>query len=223
MRERHLAAVGKKHSQELSAMHKSYSTELNHLNKSVQENKATVDKLVLKNISLRHKHKEELDALKLAHKESIRVLQQFHAKQVNKNSRQLKAAQELVAGMEILHKELVDEWSHARRDAKGLTKKASELQLRADKATYNLKWNKERVDGLTDELLDAKERIADLDCKLLEYEDVIDALNHQFEQQEEEYNDMLSFMEQCCMDEVKRVAPKFIAKHYVLNKDGKGI
>ena len=79
------------------------------------------------------------------------------------------------------------------------------------------------MDGLTDELLDAKERIADLDCKLLEYEDVIDALNHQFEQQEEEYNDMLSFMEQCCMDEVKRVAPKFIAKHYVLNKDGKGI
>jgi hypothetical protein len=25
------------------------------------------------------------------------------------------------------------------------------------------------------------------------------------------------------MEEVKRVAPKFIAKHYVLNKDGKGI
>ena len=25
------------------------------------------------------------------------------------------------------------------------------------------------------------------------------------------------------MDEVKRVAPKFIDKHYVLNKDGKGI
>ena len=90
-------------------MHKSYSTELNHLNKSVQENKATVDKLVLKNTSLRHKHKEEIDALKLAHKESIRVLQQSHTKQVNKKSQHLKAAQELVAGMEILHTELVDE------------------------------------------------------------------------------------------------------------------
>ena len=79
------------------------------------------------------------------------------------------------------------------------------------------------MDALTDELLHAKERIADLECKLLKYEDVIDALNHQFEQQEEEYNDMLSFLEQCCMDEVQRVASKFIAKHYVLNKDGKGI
>jgi hypothetical protein len=46
---------------------------------------------------------------------------------VNKNSQHLKAAQELVAGMEKLHKELVDEWSHACRDAKGSTKKASEL------------------------------------------------------------------------------------------------
>ena len=88
---------------------------------------------------------------------------------------------------------------------------------------YNLKSNNEHVDALTNELIDTKERIADLECKLLEYEDVIDALNHQFEQQEEEYNDMLSFMEQCCMDKVERVAPKFIAKHYMLNKDGKGI
>ena len=126
-------------------MHKSYSTEINRL-KSVQENKATVDKLILKNTSLRNKHKEEIDALKLAHKESIRVLQQSHAKQVNKKSRHLKAVQELVAGMGILHKELVDEQSHVRRDAKGSTKKASQLQLRADKAMYTIKLNKERVD-----------------------------------------------------------------------------
>jgi peptidoglycan hydrolase CwlO-like protein len=142
--------IGKKHLQDLSAVHKSYSTEINRLNKSVQENKATVDKLVLKITSLRNKNKEEIDALKLAHKESIRVLQQSHAKQVNKSSQHLKAAQGLVAGMEILHKELVDEWSHARRDAKGSTKKASELQSRVDKAMYTIKSNKERVDALTD-------------------------------------------------------------------------
>ena len=85
-----------------------------------------------------------------------------------------------------------------------------------------LKTNKNRVDSLTNELLDAKEKIADLEAKLLEYEEVIDSLDIQLEKQELEYDDIISFIEQCYMEEVKRLAPKFIAKHYVLNKDGKG-
>ena len=57
-----------------------------------------------------------------------------HACQINKKSQQLKAAQELVAGIEEVHKELVDEWTEARKNAMGSTKKAAESKSRADKA-----------------------------------------------------------------------------------------
>jgi len=76
---------------------------------------------------------------------------------------------------------------------------------------------------LTDELLDAQDRVIDLEHKLVEYEEVIDSLNHQFEQQQDDYDDMLCFMDQYYTEEVERLAPKFIDKHYVLNRDGKDI
>ena len=127
----------------------------------------------------------------------------------------LQEAEELAEGLQVMFGELLNEVDAATSASKKLEKKFINAKQRAQAAHTAYVQHKLLNDVLTDEIRDA-EVSAD---KLEDYEEVIDYLSREIEDQQKEFDDILLFIDHCSGVEsvaaIETPQPKKIAKHYV--------
>ena len=167
--------------------------------------------------------KESIDILKIKHKNALTVIRSNHATAMKSKIEKLQEAEELAEGLQVMFGELFNEVDAATSASKKLEKKFINAKQRAQAAHTAYVQHKLLNDVLTDEIRDA-EVSAD---KLEDYEEVIDYLSREIEDQQREFDDILLFIDHCSSVEsvsaIETPQPKKIAKHYVPNRTGRGI
>ena len=167
--------------------------------------------------------KESIDKLKIKHKNALTTVRNNHAKAMKSKVERLKEAEELSEGLQVMFGELLDEVDAATSASRKLETKFVNAKRRAQAAHTAYVEHKLLNDVLTDEIRDSEVSSE----KVEEYEEVIDYLSREIEDQQREFDDILAFIDHCsCVDsdsEQVKPQPKKIAKHYVPNRSGRGI
>lgn len=166
--------------------------------------------------------RESIDKLKIKHKNALASVRNNHAKAMKSKVEQLKEAEELSEGLQVMFGELLDEVDAATSASRKLETKFVNAKRRAQAAHTAYVQHKLLNDVLTDEIRDSQVS----SDKVGEYEEVIDYLSREIEDQQREFDDILTFIDHCSRvdsdSEQEKPQPKKIAKHYVPNRSGRG-
>ena len=96
------------------------------------------------------------------------------------------------------------------------------LRALCNKTAEKLKNIQMKYRGLEGEITTEQMTAADLEEKVGEYESIIDWMESRFNERESEYKTVIEYMNHYYEDEVERMSPRYVRKHYVPNASGKG-
>lgn len=139
----------------------------------------------------------------------------------SKNDR-VKEAEELAEGLHVLFSEMVDEVGDASKSARKSKKELKDAKASAAKAHAAYVEHKLLSNLLKDEVRDAQVDEVSSREKVEQYSEIIEYLSRELEEQQREFDEILTFIDAHACDGDIAGSPNVIAKHYVPNKRGKG-
>jgi chromosome segregation ATPase len=166
-------------------------------------------------------YKNAVDKLKIQHKEAITQMQQLHSNAIATTNAKLKAADKLVAGFEDMIHEMTKEVGDAVKSSCKYKHQLLNAKSKASRAHYNYMQYKLLSDSLNNEVCDSDKLMAKLHMEASEYEEVIDYLYDEQSQMQQDFDQIVHYIDQWYKEDAP--PPRHIAKHYVPNKDGKGM
>lgn len=160
--------------------------------------------------------KQYIDTLKVQHKSTIAQMKQLHAATIESKNKQLKEADELVEGLEEMFQEMVAEVNDATNSANTSSQRLERAKAKASQAHSKLMEHKILTGELKDELRDGELATKDLTNELEECREAIDYLYDERERMQTDFNSIIEYLDEYA-------SPKPIAKHYVPNRNGRGV
>jgi len=160
-----------------------------------------------------------MDALKIQHREALVVLKDRHAKAIHSKNDLLKQSEDTIQGYEQMFTELLLEMKEkhvSRRKMDRLSKKAAETH-------DNFFQHKVLCDALKDEMRDQQETSLELSQQLEEYEATIDYLYDKIDNMHSDFDSIRSYIDLYYEGKVAELEPKYVSKHQVPNRNGKGM
>ena len=163
-----------------------------------------------------------MEEMKARHKNVITKLKRHHSGVIQSKNDRLAEAEKLAEGLHELLNEMADEVHQSSKMSKKGKLDLIAAQAKASKAHSAYVEHKLLSNLLKDEARDAQLNEDSLRGQVEEYGEIIDYLSRELEEQEQEFDDILEFIDSCNDDNVGPAKPKVIAKHYVPNSRGKG-
>ena len=159
----------------------------------------------------------QIDALKIAHRQELKAQQQRYSKDIHNKNEKLKKMWDEVIGHSKMFGQLLDEMKDDKKCKTRAQKDVKILKDRADAAGKRVQKLTELCRELKDEIRDEQETVNELQDKVQQYEQIIDFMKHEYENKETEHQNIIDFMDHYYEEEVERLSPRYIKKHWVKN------
>jgi hypothetical protein len=163
-----------------------------------------------------------ISELKVAHRMKFADLKKVHAAAIEEKNHRIKAASKMLTDMHELHLELAAEIIQVKRNARLSGADVKKLKEGNTALKSRLMIQKQEMNSLIDEVRDKHNYMKSLEDKVSEYEDALDFMSNQYEDQEEEFIDIIACIDNFYSNEMTKLSPLFIKKHMVNNKKYKG-
>jgi chromosome segregation ATPase len=163
-----------------------------------------------------------ISELKVAHRMKFADLKKVHAAAIEEKNHRIKAASKMLTDMHELHLELAAEIIQVKRNARLSGADVKKLKEGNTALKSRLMIQKQEMNSLIDEVRDKHNYMKSLEDKVSEYEDALDFMSNQYEDQEEEFTDIIACIDNFYSNEMTKLSPLFIKKHMVNNKKYKG-
>ena len=171
---------------------------------------------------LKREKEAALDDLKVQHRAAIKHQQQVHATQIQKKKNMLKELDNLLADLRTMFSEFLDELNLHIKEKGAATRDNKKLKQKAQSAAKRMKILNEDITNLKDGISFEEANVVDLEEKVIEYEQVIDAMQTQMDDANDEYENVIAYMEYYYEEQVATLSPRYIKKHWVQNNGKRG-
>ena len=163
-----------------------------------------------------------LDDMKVRHRAAIKHQQQVHATQIQKKKNMLKELDNLLADLRTMFSEFLDELTLHKKEKGVATRNNKRLKQKAQSAAKRIETLNEDITSLKDGIVFEEANVVDLEEKVIEYEQVIDAMQTQMDDANDEYENVIAYMEYYYEEQVATLSPRYITKHWVKNNGKRG-
>jgi methyl-accepting chemotaxis protein len=144
--------------------------------------------------TLKRNYDSVLDSIRIKHRASLRKIQIVHAQQIQKKNEMVKRMWNDAEGTHEMLCVMLDEMNESRRTVKFASSSADKAMTLSKKATKRasilfkkLQTSTSLINELKDEINDKTRTIDDLKKKVGEYDEVIDWMEHEYEERCQEY------------------------------------
>ena len=204
---------------QVSLLHEQFD---HRLSKEERSHCKSIDKLNKKLLSANTEldsNEYYIPALKEHHRQSLKKMTAVHAAELHQKNSKIKAANDLVAGMQEMFDEMSKEVIDATTAAEKSSTSLAVAKQKAAEAHAKFIEHKLLAGELTDEIVFVDCASADMEADLEQSREMIDYL-YRLEEQQSDFKQVVQYIDKYYAEEVAQ--PKCIAKHLVSNKDGKG-
>ncbi len=139
---------------------------------------------------------------------------------IQSKNKQLRDANELIAGYQEMFFEMADEVSHSHRAKKGAATDLAKLKEKLASTHFKYIEHKLLSAELQDEIRDSDLLVSELKVQVSDLSSIVDYLYDELDRQHDDFDSIVNYIDKYYAEEMAK--PKMIAKHYVPNKDGKG-
>ena len=175
--------------------------------------------------NLKHDYNSVLDKIKIKHHERLRKYQILHAQQIQKKNDMMRRMWNNTEGTREMLCEMLDEMTESRRLVKFASTTANKATASAEKSAKRasilyakLKSNSSLINELKDDIQDETMMVDDLQQKVNEYEDIIDWMEHEYEETCQNYQTKIDSIEAYYTAIIAKNTPRYVMKHWVKNK-----
>ena len=142
----------------------------------------------------------------------------MHSLQLQEKKECVQKMWQEVLGHREMFNELLDEMKASRKSACQSKKDADAAKRRATRVARELQTLTEKYDGLKDDIRDEVNKVRALEEKVEEYEQVIEYMQHGYEELRGEYESIIDYMDHY----IEKISPLYIRRCQVPNKGGQG-
>ena len=175
--------------------------------------------------NLKHDYNSVLDKIKIKHHERLRKYQILQAQQIQKKNDMMRRMWNDAEGTREMLCEMLDEMTESRRSVKFASTTANKATTSAEKSAKRapilyakLKSSSSLINELKDDIQDKTMMVDDLQQKVNEYEDIIDWMEHEYEETCQDYQTKIDSIEAFCTAIIAKNTPRYVMKHWVKNK-----
>ena len=175
--------------------------------------------------NLKRDYNSVLDNIKIKHRERLRQYQILHAQQIKKKNNMMMRMWNDAEGTREMLCEMLDEMNKSRRSVKFASttaNKATESTVKSAKRASilyaKLKSSSNLINELKDDIQDETMMVDDLKQKVNEYEDIIDWMEHKYEETCQNYQTKIGSIEAYYTAIIAKNTPRYVMKQWVKNK-----
>ncbi len=175
--------------------------------------------------TLKRDYNSDLDSIRIKHHASLRKIQIVHAQQIQKKNEMVKRMWNDAEGTREMLCEMLDEMNESRWTVKFASASADKTMTLSKKAAKRasilfkkLQTSTSLINELKDEINNKTRTIDDLKKKVGEYDEVIDWMEHEYEERCQEYETQIDSLKAYYEAIIAKNSPRYVMKHWVKNK-----